>query len=219
MGDTGGISGAGIGVSTSALNKTIQELAKDGEKHLEDTIDSAFLILSAMNDELCNPNLWSVTNSNPNSTASTLASPVINGGATNGMSNGHHFSNGDSISSGSSSPPHHLENAGGALEEARFRYKTAVAALRTVLSAISNSQKVEASELVSITRSCSPDDQGEIEKLEEQALALRKENALCLGQSEELEVLVHECPYFHSTNQAISQELWRGLIFAAGHSI
>ncbi|CAI9097842.1 OLC1v1034352C1 [Oldenlandia corymbosa var. corymbosa] len=149
------IIGAGVGVSAAAPIKTIHELAKDGERHLEDTIESASQILSAMNHELCKPNVWSV---NPNSTASTLDSP----------DNGHQFSHGDGISSGSSSPLHPFDDADGALEEARFRYKTSVAALRSVLSAISNSEQVLP------TGSGSPDDQPEIENLEEQALALRK---------------------------------------------
>lgn len=140
MEDKAGGTGAGAGATLHL--KTIQELAVDGEKHLEDTIESAFQILSSMNDELCNPNLWSTnSSSNPNSAASPLTSANNNGGTTNGMSNGHHASNGD-VSSDSSSSSHHLDIGGGALDEARMRYKSSVLSLRTVLTAISNSQKV-----------------------------------------------------------------------------
>lgn len=72
------------------------------------------------------------------------------------MSSGHH-SNGDVLSDSSSSasssasasasqshPRHHnsFDIGGGALDEARLQYKSSVAALRSVLIAIANSQKV-----------------------------------------------------------------------------
>ncbi|KAJ8772290.1 hypothetical protein K2173_027467 [Erythroxylum novogranatense] len=48
-------------MSEVALPRTTQELAMEGQKHLEETIQAAFQILSSMNDELCNPSLWSTT--------------------------------------------------------------------------------------------------------------------------------------------------------------
>lgn len=111
--------------------KTIQELAIEGQKHLEETIEAAYEILSAMNDELCNPTLWSTTSS---SSAAAPASAVL--------SNGHHATAEVSSDSSSSSSTHHFDIGGGALDESRLRYKSSVAALRTVLTAISNSQKV-----------------------------------------------------------------------------
>jgi hypothetical protein len=74
-----------------------------------------------MNDELCNPVLWSTSPSN---------APSSNGDATSDSSSQH--ADGAASSAG----------AGGALEEARLRYKNAVTGLRTVLTAIPNSQKV-----------------------------------------------------------------------------
>lgn len=100
--------------------KSTQELAIEGQKHLEDTIESAFQILSSMNDELCNPNLWSNNNS----------SPSVNVGSSNGDAS-------------SSDATHQFESGGGALDEARLRYKSSVAALRSVLIAIPNSTKVQ----------------------------------------------------------------------------
>lgn len=91
-------------------SKTTQELAMEGHKYLEETIEYAFQILSSMNDELCNPVLWSTS---PSSSSS----------------------NADAASDAAAPTP-------GALEEARYRYKNAVAALRTILTAIPNSQKV-----------------------------------------------------------------------------
>ncbi|GFP81445.1 mediator of RNA polymerase ii transcription subunit 30 [Phtheirospermum japonicum] len=153
--------------STNYAAKTTQELAVEGQKHLEETIGAAFLILSAMNDELCNPALWSTTAPAPSNPAS--------------MSNGHH-SNGDvlsdssSASSASQSHTQHHHNSsdigGGALDEARLQYKSSVASLRSVLVAISNAQKAKVPEAVPM--SMSPDDQMETEKLEEQAASLRK---------------------------------------------
>ncbi|KAL3500286.1 hypothetical protein ACH5RR_039379 [Cinchona calisaya] len=175
MEDKAGADGAGSG-------KTIQELAIDGQKHLEDTIESAFQILSSMNDELCNPNLWS-TNSNPNpnssaATASASANVSLNNASSGAMSNGHHAAlNGDVSSDSSTSSSHQFDIGVGALDDARMRYKSSVASLRSVLTAISNSQKVKDSEMISTSGSGSPADQAEIQKLEEHASALRKELA------------------------------------------
>ncbi|KHN23978.1 hypothetical protein glysoja_033966 [Glycine soja] len=44
---------------TMSGSKTTQELAMEGQEYLEETIENAFQILSSMNDELCNPVLWS----------------------------------------------------------------------------------------------------------------------------------------------------------------
>ncbi|XP_012467932.1 mediator of RNA polymerase II transcription subunit 30 [Gossypium raimondii] len=156
---------------TNSGNKTTQELASEGLKHLEETIEAAFQILSSMNDELCNPALWS-TNPTTNNTTTNTAGP--NGSS---LSNGVVLGNGDSSSDGG----HHLEMGGiggsgnGALDEARLRYKNSVAALRTVLTAIPNSQKAKAFETGSTATS--PADEADIEKLEEEASNLRKELA------------------------------------------
>ncbi|XVF08685.1 hypothetical protein REPUB_Repub07fG0024800 [Reevesia pubescens] len=151
---------------TNSSNKTTQELASEGLKHLEETIEAAFQILSSMNDELCNPALWST---NPTTTSNAAPSSLSNVAV---------LGNGDSSASDGS---HHLEMGGmggsgnGALDEARLRYKNSVASLRTVLAAIPNSQKAKAFE-TGLTGS-SPADEAEIEKLEEQASNLRKEVA------------------------------------------
>lgn len=146
------------GVSNAATtSKTTQELAKEGQKHLEETIEAAFQILSSMNDELCNPTLWSTT------TTST-SNGVVHADSTSDANN------------------HHLDSSGGsgnsALDEARHRYKTSVAALRAVLTAIPNSHKAKSFEMVSSpVDSVSRSDEVEINKLEERASLLRKELA------------------------------------------
>ncbi|KAK7302259.1 hypothetical protein RJT34_13147 [Clitoria ternatea] len=147
-------------MSRSDGPKTTQELAMEGQKYLEETIEYAFQILSSMNDELCNPVLWSAP---PSTTSTSPNAPtgVANGDATSDNSN--HHADGNASATG---------GAGGALEEARFRYKNAVAALRTILTAIPNSQKAKAFDAGSAT---SPADEAEIEKLEEQASSLRRE--------------------------------------------
>ncbi|KAL6578554.1 hypothetical protein OROMI_008770 [Orobanche minor] len=158
--------------STNYSARTTQELAVEGQKHLEETIGSAFLILSAMNDELCNPALWSTTATPPNDPAD--------------MSNGRH-PNGDVLSESSSassaSQSHHQHHhtssdiGGGALDEARLQFKSSVASLRSVLVAISDVQKAKTPETGPISTPVSPDDQMETESLEEQAASLRKELA------------------------------------------
>uniref|UniRef100_A0A2P2P666 Mediator of RNA polymerase II transcription subunit 30 n=1 Tax=Rhizophora mucronata TaxID=61149 RepID=A0A2P2P666_RHIMU len=143
------------------LLRTTQELAMEGQKHLEDTIKAAFQILSSMNDELCNPSLWSTTSSS--SSSSTSSSSSSNGPSSLSQSAAL-LSNGDGVAGGGAA-------ANGALDEARFRYKNSVAALREVLSAIPGSHKAKAFEMDS------PADQDEIDKLEEQASNLKKELA------------------------------------------
>ncbi|OMO71653.1 hypothetical protein COLO4_28143 [Corchorus olitorius] len=171
---------------TNSSNKTTQELAAEGLKHLEETIEAAFQILSSMNDELCNPALWSTTPS----TASSASTP--NAAASNGpspLSNGAVLQNGDSASDGG----HHLEMGGiggsgnGALDEARLRYKNSVASLRAVLAAIPNSQKAKTFETGSAASS--PMEEADIDKLEDQASDLRKEVA---NKNEHLKLLIDQ---------------------------
>jgi len=116
---------------TPQHSKTTQELAIEGQKHLEETIQAAYQILSSMNDELCNPTLWSTTSTS----TSTVTSPITSSNAQNGDAN-----------AAVSDSTLELNGGGGvgngALDEARFRYKNSVAALRDVLAAIPNSHKV-----------------------------------------------------------------------------
>ncbi|MED6172690.1 Mediator of RNA polymerase II transcription subunit 30 [Stylosanthes scabra] len=161
-------------VSGSSTPKTTQELAMEGQKYLEETIEYAFQILSSMNDELCNPVLWSTASPS----AASSASPLHHNGPSSHSSNG---AAGDAASDNSN---HHAESgaagggaaAGGALEEARFRYKNAIASLRSVLEAIPNSQKAKSFDTGSTDSPMELDD-SEIEKLEERASCLRKELA------------------------------------------
>lgn len=135
--------------------KSRKELAAEGQKHLEETVEAAFQILSAMNEELCNPALWSATaTSSDGNNAATISA--------DGHSDG---SNGDVSSD------HLLDMGGGALDEARLRYKAAVTSLRSVLNAIPDSHK----EIVG--SAASQEDEAEIEKLEEHASNLRTELA------------------------------------------
>ncbi|CAA2976965.1 Hypothetical predicted protein, partial [Olea europaea subsp. europaea] len=113
--------------------KTTQELTIDGQKPLEETIEAAFLILSALNDDLCNrpipisgpPPLLSVI---PPSLPLLILLFLIAG-----------------------LPPHHpnFDIGGGTLDEARLRYKAAVVALLSVLTAISNAEKAKTPEAIS----------------------------------------------------------------------
>ncbi|KAK6920528.1 hypothetical protein RJ641_014206 [Dillenia turbinata] len=161
----------------SPEKKTTQELAIEGQKHLEETISSAFQILIAMNEELCNPAFWSTT------TTSSINSAAGGGGVvtsssqhsgSNGLNGGGDVLSSESSSSSASASAaaHHLEMGGGALDEARLRYKSAVAALRTVLTTIADSQKATDSTSSSIVAQA---DQAEIEMLEEQITGLIEE--------------------------------------------
>ncbi|XP_019419123.1 PREDICTED: mediator of RNA polymerase II transcription subunit 30 isoform X2 [Lupinus angustifolius] len=112
----------------SSSSKTTQELAIEGQKYLEETTEYAFQILSSMNDELCNPVLWFTSPSPSNTTSPNPNAPSSIGDANSDNSNHHAKSGGGG-------------GAGGALEESLFRYKNAVASLKTTLSAIPNSHK------------------------------------------------------------------------------
>uniref|UniRef100_A0A3Q7Y2U4 Mediator of RNA polymerase II transcription subunit 30-like n=1 Tax=Cicer arietinum TaxID=3827 RepID=A0A3Q7Y2U4_CICAR len=96
------------------------------------------------------------------STSNKLLAPSSNGDANSDSSSQH----------ADGAAPN--DGAGGALEEARFRYKNAAAGLRTILAAIPSSQKVNTFDSGSAD---SPTDEAEIEKLEERASSLRKELA------------------------------------------
>ncbi|CAN6471814.1 unnamed protein product [Victoria cruziana] len=124
--------------------KSTKELAMEGQKLLEETIHAAHQILTAMNEELCNPALWAT------------ASPAQSGAEQH-------------------DGPHQPEPGGGALEEARFRYKSTVIALRAVIGVVANSQAAEQSEVESIVgASEAKSDPIEINKLEERVAELKK---------------------------------------------
>ncbi|XP_047332213.1 mediator of RNA polymerase II transcription subunit 30-like [Impatiens glandulifera] len=150
--------------ATTATVKTTQELAIEGQNQLEQTIDAAYQILFSMNDELCNPALW--TTPPPSSTSTNNSSAAV-------ITNGYHHtpSNGDA----SSESGHHFEMGGGALDRARLRYKSSLVALRAVLTAIPTSQKAKPYDSWAKTGSMSPPDQAEIETLEDRASVLREE--------------------------------------------
>ncbi|KAL9271192.1 Mediator of RNA polymerase II transcription subunit 30-like protein [Drosera capensis] len=139
--------------STTAIiqsPKPTKTLAIEGQRHLEDTIEAAFQILSAMNDELCNPSLWAPSDQQVTSAAEE----------EEGLSElGHQVQQ------------QQFDIGGSALDEARLRYKSSVAALRAVLAAIPESGKGTTE--ASFTQA----DETEIERLEEQAAALREELA------------------------------------------
>lgn len=133
-----------------------QEMAVEGQRHLEETIAAAFQILVSMNDELCNAGLWS-------------SSSVSAAAAAAGCQHQHsatppppHSADSDAADAGGAPGP------GGSLDEARHRYKSAVAALRASIFAVSScAQDIGSTE--------SEADHAEIERLEEHASALRKE--------------------------------------------
>ncbi|XP_020245356.1 LOW QUALITY PROTEIN: mediator of RNA polymerase II transcription subunit 30 [Asparagus officinalis] len=119
--------------------KSRQELGLEGQRHLEETIDAAFHILSSMNDELCNPALWSTSSSS----AAAAAAAGSAGDASSDSSN--HPS--DSASAAASVAGGAAAARRGALDDARLRYRSAVAALRAVLAAVPNSTQEMAMEV------------------------------------------------------------------------
>jgi hypothetical protein len=107
-----------------------QEIAVEGQRHLEETIAAAFQILVSMNDELCNAGLWS---SFSVSAAAAAAGSQHQHSATPPPP---HSADSDAADAGGAPGP------GGSLDEARHRYKSAVAALRASISAVSSCAQV-----------------------------------------------------------------------------
>ncbi|XP_062185478.1 mediator of RNA polymerase II transcription subunit 30-like [Phragmites australis] len=140
-----------------------QELAAEGQRHLEETIAAAFQILASMNDELCNPALWSSSSSASTAAGSQVQHPSHHAAATPPL----HSADSDAAdAAGGGAGP--APGSGGSLDEARHRYKSAVAALRASIAAVSScAQGTGSTEFKA--------DQAEIERLEEHASALRKE--------------------------------------------
>ncbi|CAL5067384.1 unnamed protein product [Urochloa decumbens] len=139
-----------------------QELAAEGQRHLEETIGAAFQILVSMNDELCNAGLWSSSSVSAAAAAVAAAGPHHQHSATPPPPPPPHSADSDAADAGGAPGP------GGSLDEARHRYKSAVAALRASIAAVSFcAQDIGSTESESVN--------AEIEKLEERASALRKE--------------------------------------------
>ncbi|KAK4750690.1 hypothetical protein SAY87_004172 [Trapa incisa] len=135
--------------------KSTRELAEEGQRHLEGTVEAAFRVLSSMKEELCNPVLWS-----------------SDGGSSNGVA----AVNGDSSESNHNGDAAGLGfGGGGSIEEARLRYHSCVSALRAVLSAIPSSQEVPSSDTGSAMSNASTADEDELQRLKEQASNMRKE--------------------------------------------
>ncbi|OEL14041.1 hypothetical protein BAE44_0024941 [Dichanthelium oligosanthes] len=141
---------------TSEAARRRQKLAAEGQRHLEETIAAAFQILVSMNDELCNAGLWS------SSSVSAAAAAAAAGPQHQHSATPPHSADSDAAEAGGAPGP------GGSLDEARHRYKSAVAALRASIAAVSScTQDTGSTE--------SEADHAEIERLEERASALRKE--------------------------------------------
>jgi hypothetical protein len=96
--------------------KIKQELAGEAQIRLEETISAAYHILLSMSDELCDTALW------PSSTAPSVGSNIPN----------HH----NALHPVAPPTSHAVDLSGGALDQARHRYRTAVTALRASISSL-----------------------------------------------------------------------------------
>lgn len=123
-------------MSSSAAARQRQELASEGQRHLEETIAAAFQILASMNDELCNPALWSSAST---ASGSQGQHPIQHSATTPPL----HSADSDATDpTGGGAGP--APGSGGSLDEARHRYKSAVAALRASIAAVSSCAQVRA---------------------------------------------------------------------------
>ncbi|PIA57526.1 hypothetical protein AQUCO_00600323v1 [Aquilegia coerulea] len=171
-----------------------QELAVEGQKHLEDTIEAAYQILNSMNDELCNPSLWSSSTTNAAAVATTTTTTTATL-ISNAI---------DAASDSSSDMGGAGTGGGGALDEARLRYKSAIASLRTVLTAIPVCQEEEKTHNAGSRNggSDSQADISEVEMLEERVANLRmelaKKNQYLKGLIDQLRELIADISTWQS---------------------
>jgi hypothetical protein len=113
--------------------KTKQELAREAQIHLEETISAAYHILSSMSDELCDAALW------PSSIAPSVGSGIPNhhnplhpvAPPTSHAVDGSDSTHPSEFSSGGGGA-----STGGSLDQARHRYRTAVNALRASINSL-----------------------------------------------------------------------------------
>jgi hypothetical protein len=119
-------------MSSSAAARQRQELAAEGQRHLEETISAAFQILAYMNDELGNPALWSSASARSQGqhpSHHSAATPLLHSSDSDAA---------DPAGGGVGPAP----GSGGSLDEARHRYKFAVAALRASIASVSSCSQV-----------------------------------------------------------------------------
>jgi hypothetical protein len=119
-------------MSSSAAARQRQELAAEGQRHLEETITAEFQILSSMSDELCNPALWSSSSAGSQGqhrSQHSAATPLLHSSDSDAA---------DPAGGGVGPAP----GSGGSLDEARHRYKFAVAALHASIASMSSCSQV-----------------------------------------------------------------------------
>ncbi|KAF0934748.1 hypothetical protein E2562_028337 [Oryza meyeriana var. granulata] len=126
-----------------------RELVGKGQRHLKEAITVAFQILTSINNEFSDPALWSTSHHQEQDPPAAAGSDAASGAAGGG---------------GRGASPSH----GGPLDEARHRYKTAMAALWVSIATVSCcAQEIGPTEDKANTV--------EIKRLEDRASLLRKE--------------------------------------------
>ncbi|BBN04174.1 hypothetical protein MPTK1_3g02360 [Marchantia polymorpha subsp. ruderalis] len=147
-------------VMSMEIGESMQELAAEGQKHLEGTVDAAHDILASLNEVLCNPVLWA----QPVPESSSSSKP---GGA-----------------------PPQQEQGWLALETGRLRYKSTTAALRASINNIFNKPQMRAQEGDSGQDKGSAADLDQLEKqaarLREEATRKNQMVKLLIDQSRDL---------------------------------
>ncbi|KAF5190273.1 mediator of RNA polymerase II transcription subunit 30-like [Thalictrum thalictroides] len=183
------------GAGKISSSSSTQQLAVEGQKHLEETIEAAYQILNSMNDELCNPSLWSSSTASSAAATATTTTPTVATMISNAI---------DATSDSSSEMGGTGTGGGGALDEARLRYKSAITSLRTVLTAIPVSQEEEKTRDAG-SRTGGSDSQAdisEIEMLDERVANLRmelaKKNQYLKGLIDQLRELIADISTWQS---------------------
>eukprot|EP00250_Pteridium_aquilinum_P035526 c9586_g1_i1 orf=591-1220(-) len=170
-----------------AAPKSLQELAMEGQKALEATVEAAHETLASMNEVLCNPALWSTSSSSIAATNSTSGAigvtPASSSSGAAAQLAGSASAAGDSTELTASRIDASKTGAEGlaqqeagwaALEDARLRLRSSAGSLRSVITSVFSSSQMREQEDPSNSLS-DKSDPAEVEKLEQQVLALREE--------------------------------------------
>ncbi|KAH7430709.1 hypothetical protein KP509_08G010700 [Ceratopteris richardii] len=184
--------------------KSLQELAIEGQRALEATVQAAHETLASMNEVLCNAALWStssstsstVTNATVSASAASVSGAPTNTGASAASETATPRTDASKSNAEGSS---HQEAGWGSLDEARVRLRSSATSLKAVISAIFNSPQMREDIPAGLSDKTDP---AEIEKLEERASALREEvenkNRLMKLLIDQLRELIHDISMWQS---------------------
>ncbi|KAJ7542871.1 hypothetical protein O6H91_09G015700 [Diphasiastrum complanatum] len=160
---------------SSLSNKSLSDLALEGQKQLEASVNAAHQILESLHEVLNNPSLWVVPSAMPQSHL-----PTTGADSSSGAKNSESRAGGSEATAVLQQLP---EPGWAALDDARLRYRSSTAALRAVLTAIFTNPQMREGEEPAANSEEKKDDEGDLQKLEQRASELREVSYIVLVYS------------------------------------